>query len=542
MISIKKIIKDILYVSKLTGISKKKITVTSSVILSQFSAYLDIFIIVTFAGIITGNYEGIDSLQSLFMFINENKYFLVILVVIRFWFMYLQITLLKKLEINVKKNIQVYFLKEIFDKRNYSVADSFFYINTLSGHVSFFYSNVASFMNSFLQIIAFATYLIISNPQTIFTFLGGLIFLYFPINYLLKKAREFMHKNYQYSRKTNKEIQRVVDNLFLIKILNKEKEEIDRFDKTITYALETFYQTFKYGTLNSFLPSFITLVVLSTVLSFEFFVLKITLDFVAITLRLFQSVGNVAASTNKIINSHVHIEKFYEIEKNKQIVIKKNFIRDSKVESDKIIEFKNVSFKYLNSETNIFENLNINFKRNTHNLITGPNGSGKSTILGLMAGVFYASEGTVEARTNKFGFIGAVPLIFDGSLRDNILYGNNLEIEDNEIYDYLRLFDTFKEDSNYDLDKEISNKTLSSGQMQKVAFIRALLSDLEVLILDESTSNLDDYSRNLIFDILENKQVTIINSTHDPEKFKNIYKRYHINVEDDKRFIEEKKL
>ena len=204
------------------------------------------------------------------MFINENKYFLVILVVIRFWFMYLQITLLKKLEINVKKNIQVYFLKEIFDKRNYSVADSFFYINTLSGHVSFFYSNVASFMNSFLQIIAFATYLIISNPQTIFTFLGGLIFLYFPINYLLKKAREFMHKNYQYSRKTNKEIQRVVDNLFLIKILNKEKEEIDRFDKTITYALETFYQTFKYGTLNSFLPSFITLVVLSTVLSFEF--------------------------------------------------------------------------------------------------------------------------------------------------------------------------------------------------------------------------------------------------------------------------------
>ena len=169
---------------------------------------------------------------------------------------------------------------------------------------------------------------------------------------------------------------------------------------------------------------------MSTVLSFEFFVLKITLDFVAITLRLFQSVGNVAASTNKIINSHVHIEKFYEIEKNKQIVIKKNFIRDSKVESDKIIEFKNVSFKYLNSETNIFENLNINFKRNTHNLITGPNGSGKSTILGLMAGVFYASEGTVEARTNKFGFIGAVPLIFDGSLRDNILYGNNLEIEE----------------------------------------------------------------------------------------------------------------
>ena len=86
----------------------------------------------------------------------------------------------EKLEINVKKNIQVYFLKEIFDKRNYSVADSFFYINTLSGHVSFFYSNVASFMNSFLQIIAFATYLIISTTNY-FYFLGGLIFYIFQL-------------------------------------------------------------------------------------------------------------------------------------------------------------------------------------------------------------------------------------------------------------------------------------------------------------------------------------------------------------------------
>ena len=169
MISIKKIIKDILYVSKLTGISKKKITVTLSVILSQFSAYLDIFIIVTFAGIITGNYEGIDSLQSLFIFINENKYFLVILVVTRFWFMYLQISLLKRLEINVKKIFKfIFYRKYLIGEIIQSQILSFISIHFLVTYL--FYSNVASFMNSFLQIIAFATYLIISNPQTIFTF------------------------------------------------------------------------------------------------------------------------------------------------------------------------------------------------------------------------------------------------------------------------------------------------------------------------------------------------------------------------------------
>ena len=46
--------------------------------------------------------------------------------------------MLKKLEYRVDKNLKMYLLKEIYDKRNYSVADSYFYINVLSGHVSFF--------------------------------------------------------------------------------------------------------------------------------------------------------------------------------------------------------------------------------------------------------------------------------------------------------------------------------------------------------------------------------------------------------------------
>ena len=53
--------------------------------------------------------------------------------------------------------------------------------------------------------------------------------------------------------------------------------------------------------------------------------------------------------------------------------------------------------------------------------------------------------------------------------------------------------------------------------MQKVSFIRALLADIEILILDESTSNLDSESRNLIFDVLKRKNITIINSTHNHE-------------------------
>ena len=120
----------------------------------------------------------------------------------------------------------------------------------------------------------------------------------------------------------------------------------------------------------------------------------------------------------QIINSHVHIEKFYEIEKNKKIENTNNF----KIINEDIIGLKDVSFKYLNNEINIFEDLNLKIDRNTHTVITGPNGSGKSTLLGLLAGVFYPNQGEVYSFSNKFGYIGATPLIFNSTLLDNIMY------------------------------------------------------------------------------------------------------------------------
>ena len=59
------------------------------------------------------------------------------------------------------------------------------------------------------------------------------------------------------------------------------------------------------------------------------------------------------------------------------------------------------------------------------------------------------------------------------------------------------------------------------GQMQKIAFIRALISGVRILILDESTSNLDQYSKQVIFKVLEDLNITIVNSTHNKEDFVN---------------------
>ena len=100
-----------------------------------------------------------------------------------------------------------------------------------------------------------------------------------------------------------------------------------------------------------------------------------------------------------------------------------------------------------------------------------------------------------------------------------MLYGNNNQISDDEIFDLIDKFSLYAEEDKLDLDKQINNKSLSSGQMQKISFIRSLLNDSEILLLDEATSNLDDKTKMLIFDILKNEKITIINSTHNKNDF-----------------------
>ncbi len=539
MSNFRNILRDILYVSKISKTQNKKLLIFASVILTQVAAYTDIGIIVIFSAIIVDQYTGIELLNNLIELFVNNIYLLPLLVIFRFVFQYLQKMILKNIEINVNKNLKIHILGELLEQKNYSTADSYFYLNILTTHISFFYSSFANFLNSFLQIAVYLAYLIISDSRSVLVLLVGVLILYYPAKQLLLKARSAMHEVYEAGQTSNKEIQRVVDNLFLIKILKKEKQEISNFSYTLQKFFENDLKNFRYNILNSFLPGFFTLFSLSVVASFSRFVKFLTIDFIGVALRLFQSVSTLSTALNQIINSHVHIEKFYELENNKNIMFRSNF---KLVENSEKIKLENVNFSYFNSEESIFENVNVEIIKNSHTLIMGPNGSGKSTLLGLISGIYFPSNGKVEVFSERFGFIGPNPLIFDGSLISNIEYGNDIKLDEDLVIKYLKDLDTFKEEKSYDLKREITNKTLSSGQMQKIAFIRALLSDIEILLLDESTANLDDASSKKIFELLNKKNVTIINSTHDQSKFPNANSILQIDVKNEERKISFKNL
>jgi|TARA_X000001036_G_scaffold421003_1_gene442401 ATP-binding cassette subfamily B protein len=521
----KKILTDVLYISKITKTNNKKILTIISVILSQFNAYTDILIIAIFSSLIASQSTSINFVNRILDFFVLNPLFIILLVVFRYIFQYFQKTIIYKLELSVNKNLKIHILNEIFDKRNYSVSDSYYFINVISMHISYFFSSFASFLNNLLQIIVYVTYLFLTDVNTVIVFGAGIALLAFPIKKILDKARMYMHESFEKGQDSNKEVERVVDNLLLIKILKKDDYEIKRFTQTIEKYIFNLYNNFKFGVVNSFLPSFFTLFLLSSVLALSSYAKNLTLDFIGVTLRLFQSLSNLTTSLNQIINSHVHMEKFYEIELNKTVKNDHNF----QIFKTPTIGMEKVTFKYLNNDEPIFQNISFNLPRDSHTVVTGQNGSGKSTLLGLIAGVFYADTGKVFSFSDNYGYIGATPLIFNAPLIENIMYGNEKNVSKEEIIQNLKLLDTFKEKANYDLNRIISNKELSSGQMQKIAFVRALVAEPTILLLDEATSNLDDSSKEKIFKILKNRKITIINSTHDPDKFQNV--DFNLNIE-----------
>jgi ABC-type multidrug transport system fused ATPase/permease subunit len=376
---------------------------------------------------------------------------------------------------------------------------------------------VTFLLNISIQIIGYLGYLIIFNLNSLSFFLVAGIVMIYPSKKLASLLRHYVDLSYHENKSLFDNIQKLVDNIYLIKILKKSKDEMNDFETKVTNFQRYQFKNYQYGTMNSILPPFFTLIVLSSLFTFLKSLSFLTLEFVGIILRLFQQLGEFNKNIGNVINSHVHLEKLYMVEKNKYIVNSENYVVDFTLDKNIAINVNDVVFKYLGSDSNIFDGLSLKIKRNTHTILTGPNGAGKSTLLGILSGVFYSDQGKVTTFSNNYGYIGVTPLIISGSLRDNLLYGNNGNVSDQEILDLTKRFELYGKSESINLDTLVDNKSLSSGQMQKVSFIRALLAKVDILILDESTSNLDYETKLKIFKILSELEITVINSTHSKE-------------------------
>lgn len=182
-------------------------------------------------------------------------------------------------------------------------------------------------------------------------------------------------------------------------------------------------------------------------------------------------------------------------------------------------DFKKVKFRYNNTDKPVLHDLNLHVDKGETIALVGESGAGKSTILNLVIGFNFATEGVVtidgkdmkniDLRTYRkhLAVVPQTSILFSGTIRDNITYGIDDVDEQtlNNVVDAANLRELI--DSLPDgLDTVVGEHggKLSGGQRQRVSIARALMRNPKVIVLDEATSALDSISEKLIQEALNN--------------------------------------
>jgi ATP-binding cassette, subfamily B, bacterial len=220
-----------------------------------------------------------------------------------------------------------------------------------------------------------------------------------------------------------------------------------------------------------------------------------------------------------------------------------------KEKSAGVLEFRNVHFGYEGGEE-ILHNINFSLESGKTYALVGPTGGGKTTTASLVARLYDPVSGQVllngkdirvfepGERSRIIGFILQEPFLFTGTVRDNILYGNEkfagfsnnqLEevIKNANLQGLLAIFEN-------GLDTNVSSggESISLGQKQLIAFMRAVLRDPDLLILDEATANIDTITEKILQDILNKlpKKTTRVIIAHRLNTIKNADEIYFVNA------------
>jgi ATP-binding cassette subfamily B protein len=184
-----------------------------------------------------------------------------------------------------------------------------------------------------------------------------------------------------------------------------------------------------------------------------------------------------------------------------------------------LLVFDRVGFSYPGGQ-DVLANVTFTLEQGKTYALVGPTGGGKTTTAFLMARLYDPTTGQVlldgqdirtcapDLRARKVGFILQEPFLFTGTIRENIVYGNQRyqAASNDEIVEVLaaRGLDDLLVRFEQGLDTRVASAgdAVSLGQKQIIAFIRAVLRDPEILILDEATANIDTVTEQLLEGIL----------------------------------------
>jgi len=319
-------------------------------------------------------------------------------------------------------------------------------------------------------------------------------------------------------------------NFKIMKLKSNNEQIMDKFGKAsfgfakaniINETLSHFPRLF----LEAIAFSLIAFVVVYLVLKYESDVssaMALISMFVLGLYRLMPSANRILSSYNQIL----YYQKSLDIVHN-DLMYDSEVLKDDLIEFKEKIELRNIFFEYTKDKA-ILKNINLSISKGSSIAFVGESGSGKSTLVDIVVGLYKPlngnifvdevkiDESNVKEWRRKVGYIPQSVYLFDGTVAQNVAFGNDVNIERvKEVLIQANILE-FLEASQNGIDTVVGEGgiKLSGGQKQRIAIARALYDNPEILVLDEATSALDNETEakimDEIYEISEDKTLIII--------------------------------
>ena len=488
---------------------------TSAILISLLSTLTPYLLkIVVDDYLLLKNYEGMRSIIMIMMVV------LFLEVVFMYLFTYyanwLGQKVIKNLRVDVFQKI-LKFKMSFFDKNAVGrlVTRT---VNDIETIASIFSQGLFMIIADILKMVTVLTVMTIINFELTLVVVSIFPFLIYATRVFQKSMKVAFEKVRREVANLNSFVQERISGVKIVQIFNREQLEINNFNDINIKHRDAWLRTVWINSIFFPLAEISTSICIGLLvwyggfnnLNGENISLGTLFLFISMSGLLFRPLRQIADRFNTLQMGMVSTERIFKILEDDSEIKDNGKIEHTSFNG--LIEFKNVKFSYVENQIVIDD---ISFKINPGETlaIVGPTGSGKSTIINLITKFYEIDSGRIlidgnnidelklDNIRNKVGVILQDVFMFADTIFNNItLFNKDISLEDVkksakdlEIHDFILSLP-----GGYNFNVSERGGTLSSGQKQLLAFLRVLVNNPDILILDEATSSIDSYSEDLI--------------------------------------------
>ncbi len=487
----------------------------SAILISLFSTLTPYLLkVVVDDYILLKNYEGMQSIILLMILVLLFE--VIFMYLFTFYANWLGQKVIKDLRVSVFKKI-IKFKMSFFDKNAVGrlVTRT---VNDIETIASIFSQGLFTIIADILKMITVLTVMTIISVELTLVVISIFPVLIFATRVFQKTMKVAFEKVRREVANLNSFVQERISGIKIVQIFNREKVEINNFQKINIKHRDAWLRTVWINSIFFPIAEISTSICIGLLvwyggfnnLNGENISLGTLFLFISLSGLLFRPLRQIADRFNTLQMGMVSTERIFNILENDKQISDNGRLKDLSFKG--LIEFNNVYFSYVDNQQ-VLNNISFKINPGESFAIVGPTGSGKTTITNLISKFYEINTGnilidgkdinsyTLETVRSKIGVILQDVFLFADTIFNNItLYNKGITMEnvenaakELEIHEFINSLP-----GGYSFHVSERGATLSAGQKQLIAFLRVLVNNPDILILDEATSSIDSYSEELI--------------------------------------------